>query len=199
MDSGQPQVAETAVGWVSGAIPGPKKLTSSRGSGGTTKLARKTLTLEASNGVASGISERMLAMWTSTRTPPSREREDSLVENGYWMSHDTMGGPSTQQSGVCSESKVARKACLTSAIPYRLLEERMVIRPRLRRGEMRMSIQWPLTISGSRNVRDDWGSQYICGKGSFLDISIMKVLSELVLTAGPNNRSTDGGLKSLLQ
>ena len=58
VDSGQPQVAETAVGLVSGAVPGPKKLTSSRGSGGTTKLARKTLTLEASNRVASGMSGR---------------------------------------------------------------------------------------------------------------------------------------------
>ena len=168
MDSGQPRVAETAGGWVSDAVPGPKKLTSSRGSGGTTKLARKTLTLEASNGLASGMSERMLAMWTSTKTPPSQEREDSLAEYGYWMSHVTMGGPSAQRSGVSSESKVARRASLTSEMPYRLLEERMVIRPRLRRGEIRMSIQWPLTISGSKNVTPDWGSQCIGGKGSFL-------------------------------
>ena len=69
MDSGQPQVAETAVGWVPGAVPGPKKLTSSRGSGGTTKLARKTLTLEESNGVVGGLAERMPAMWTSAKPP----------------------------------------------------------------------------------------------------------------------------------
>ena len=33
-------------------------------------------------------------------TPPLQEREDSLAENGYWMSHDTMGGPSTQRDRV---------------------------------------------------------------------------------------------------
>ena len=135
--------------------------------------------------MASGVSERILAIWTSTRTPPSREREDSLTEYGYWISHDTMGGPSTQRSGVCSEARVALSACLTSAIPYRLLEERIVIRPRLRRGEMRISIQWPLTINGSMNVTGDLGSQCILGRGSFLWTSSLAFCSSV---GGGNKR-----------
>ena len=65
----QPRVAEAAVGWVSSADPDPKKLTSSRGAGGA-KPARKTLPLEESNGIVSGASERIPAMWGRTKTPP---------------------------------------------------------------------------------------------------------------------------------
>ena len=67
----QPRVAEAAVGWVTSADPSPKKFTSSRGAGGATKPARKTLTLQESNGLVSGSSESI----SVTRTRGFFDRE----------------------------------------------------------------------------------------------------------------------------